>query len=410
MIKKNLKFLTVFILAFAIISSFSFCFADTKEKTDKNENKTETSNTTTEEATSAEQTTAENANEENKIHEGDLYLCNPKVNMDQLVDGNVYILANDVTISGQINGNLFVCATSVHFTEESYVRYTVYACANSIQYEGGCNDFYVAANRLETSYKSYVIRDAKIASSSVLFKSAVGRDVDLQASSVSFGDLAALEADSNDNTSESEPEVPIIYGNIRYSANAEQPLSNKVVQGDINYSGNSLVSGKSVVSAIKDIVISFLMVVATTLALYALLAKFKKEDIEKLGENHAVGYIFKNLGIGLLVLVAGIVLTILLLATQIGAKLALIVAAALTLIGLLATPIAAIYITNVLKPVLKIEKTYLYYIVLALVAIILYGLSLIPYAGTVIGCLVFLFGYGLISTSCVPCKAKKEEA
>ena len=79
------------------------------------------------------------------------------------------------------------------------------------------------------------------------------------------------------------------------------------------------------------------------------------------------------------------------------------------LIGLFATPLAAIYITNALKPVLKIEKTILYYVVLALVAIILQGITYIPIVGEIISIIVFLLGYGSIVSIVWKSKVVSEE-
>ena len=80
----------------------------------------------------------------------------------------------------------------------------------------------------------------------------------------------------------------------------------------------------------------------------------------------------------------------------VGAKLGLILSALLVLLGLLSTPIVAILVTNLLKPVIKAEKAIMYYIVLALVSIILYGLTLIPFVGGLISFIIIALGYGLI--------------
>ena len=57
----------------------------------------------------------------------------------------------------------------------------------------------------------------------------------------------------------------------------------------------------------------------------------------------------------------------------------------------------------------EIEKTVLYYLVLALISIILYGLTFIPYVGGIIGLIIFVLGYGLITSSVLPKKELSEE-
>ncbi len=378
MIKKNLKLFTILLITLAVISSFSLCFA---EETNETAIPTQTA-----------ETTNESTNEE--IHEGDLYVFENNITMDQLVDGNVYIMGKNITVSGQINGNLFVFGDSIKF-DNCYVRYSIYACANNIYYNGACNDLYAATSqKLEMTYDSYVVRDVKAVSNSTILKAAIGRDVDLQTNSIDFG---------------ADAEVPIIYGNLRYSANQEKTLADGIVEGEVTYSPNKITDGKSISENIGDILVAFLTIIATTLVMYAIISKIKPEYTKKLSSDFSPVYLLKCFGIGLLTLIAGIVISFILLMTTIGINLAFILAFILVLIGLFATPIMLIYINNLLKPVLKVEKIYLYYIILALVAVIFKGLTLIPFVGGWIGFIIFILGYGLIVNSALPHKELSEE-
>ena len=81
----------------------------------------------------------------------------------------------------------------------------------------------------------------------------------------------------------------------------------------------------------------------------------------------------KAFAIGLASIVAVTILSVLLLITQIGVKLAFIFILLFVLVCLIATPILAIVITDLLKPILKLDKKPLFYLVLCLVSIVLYG-------------------------------------
>lgn len=378
MLKRNSKLLIVLFIILTVVSSFSLCFA-----TQTNEPVT-TSETNTDVAS---QETEEN------IHEGDLYLFDNNITMDQLVDGNVYIMGRNITVSGQVNGNLFVFGDSVKF-DNCYVRYSIYACANNLYYNGACNDLYAAAQKLEMTYDSYVVRDVKAVSNSTIFKAAIGRDVDLETNTLDLG---------------SDKETPIIYGNLRYSANEEKTIADGIVEGEVTYSSAKITNNKSISENIGDVVIAFLMVVLTTLVIYAIASKVKPEYFEKMSNTFSASHLLKCFGIGLLTLIAGIVISFILLMTTIGVKLSFILVFILLLLGFVATPVAMIYITNLLKPVLKVEKTYLYYLVLALVAIIFHGLTFIPFVGSWIGFIGFTLGYGLIINSALPHKELSEE-
>ena len=384
MLKKNFKILAILLVVLTVISSFSLCFAD-------EEVQNETATTQTSEQP-AEGTTEGTQNQE--VHNGDLYLFDTNVKMDKLVDGNVYIMGNNVEITGQVNGNLFVLANSVKF-DNSYVRYSIFVCAKDIYYNGACNDLYAASNKLEMTYESYVIRDVKAVSSNTILKAAIGRDVDLETSSLNLGE---------------ENQKPIIYGNFRYSANEEKNISEGIVEGEITYKANTPKNdSKSIGNQIKNVLITFLTVIATAIIICLILSKFAPNFVSSLTNNVTVGSIIKTCLKGLAILALGFILAILLLISEIGIKLGFIVILALILIGLFATPLAAIYITNALKPVLKIEKTILYYVVLALVAIILQGITYIPVVGGIISIIVFLLGYGSIVSIVWKSKVISEE-
>ena len=374
MIKKNFKILAILLILLTVISSFSLCFAD------ETTNEVAATDTTQE---AANEKTAEEAETNQEVHNGDLYLFEPNVKMDKLVDGNVYIIGNNVEITGQVNGNLFVLANSIKF-ENSYVRYTIFASAKDIYYNGACNDLYAASQKLEMTYDSYVIRDVKAVANNTIFKAAIGRDVDLQTSNLTLGQ---------------DEQSPIVYGNFRYSANSEQEFKEGIVTGEVTYSANKVsTDSKSVGDTIKDIIITFLSVIVTAIIINLILVKFAPDFAKNMAKNISVGSIIKTFLKGLAALAVCSIVAILLLITEIGAKLGVIVILSLILVGLFATPITAIYIANALKSVLKSEKTIMHYLIIALVAVILQGITYIPVAGGIISILVFLLGYGLMVT------------
>ena len=157
------------------------------------------------------------------------------------------------------------------------------------------------------TYDSYVVRDVKISANSTILKAAIGRDVDLQTNSIDFG------ADS---------QVPVIYGNLRYSANQEKELSDDIVKGDITYSSSSIFSKDSIKDKVLDILLAFGLVIVTSLVIYALLNKFKPNCVDKL--NYTPITLLKALGIGLLTIIAIAVISLILIITSVGAKLGLI--------------------------------------------------------------------------------------
>lgn len=377
MSKKISKLLLALLLIIVTVSSFSMCFATEAAVT--SETKQEASTETTEE----------------EIYSGDLYLFDNNIVMDKLVDGNVFIFGSNVEITGQVNGNLFVFANTVSFNE-SYVRYSIFACANSIYYNGACNDLYVATTDLEMTYDSYVVRDLKVVGSNVILKAAIGRDVDLISNTVDFGE---------------GEKIPVVYGNLRYSANRELEIPEGVINGDgsVTYTKPSELNTDSL-SSISNTLIGFATCILTVLIIYTITKKLTPSFNEKLSNMKlSVVGLLKDFGLGLASIILVSIVFILLLITTIGAKLSIILVLLYATLCLVAVPALTIVITYVLKPLLKIEKTSIFCLILALVSVVLHGITLIPFVGGALGFIIKMIAIGLLIDMYIPHKELTDE-
>lgn len=362
MLKKFSKFLLFVLVLFVVTSSSLICFAD--EEHDHEHDSASTS-----------ETNGESTSTEVEIHYGDLYLFDTNIVMDKMVDGNVFIFGNNVEITGQVNGNLFIFADKVY-------------------YNGACNDLYVAATNLEMTYDSYVARDVKAMGSNVTLKSFVVRDVDLLCNTLNLGE---------------GEDIPIIYGNLRYTSNNEITIPEKtLVSGSATYTKPSELNNTT--SSVTDILIGFATCVFTTLALYVIFKKFATNFIEKTSnQKFNILKLLKAFGIGLISIILTILLFILLTATAIGVNLAFIIVMLFGILCLLSVPTLAISITKILKPILKIEKNSMSCLVLSLVSVILYGITLIPFIGGLLGLIINITAIGLIITAFIPHKELTDE-
>lgn len=323
---------------------------------------------------------------------GDLYLSGIQVNMDKAVDGNVFIIGKNVKITGQVNGNLFVLADTVNF-DKSYVASVSYVCANDVYYNGYTNDLYVACDDLEMTYESYVFRDVKAMSSNAIIKTCIGRDFDLVASKIDFGEEALSTGEENTNSSEvdvSSKEVPLIYRNLRYNSKTELNLIDGIVQGDITHNKKLSINLLS-----SNIFIDFIIAIITVTVVYLLLNKFIPKYDNKLEKQTLIQALIA-LGIGLLTCIAVCLVSIILIIIKIGIILGIVLLSILLLLAILSTSIVVIFISKKIFTLLKLSKNYYMYIILAVVAIILSALGLIPYVGIVISIIIKLCGIGLI--------------
>lgn len=384
MLKKFSKFLLISLLIFTLASNISTCFADDVVAiSDTSEsNPVETSETD-------EVSTTSTDTEENTTHYGDLYLCDNKVIIDNIVYGNVYVIANTVEITGQIEGNLFVLTNSLKLdssvNQGGVVGGSIYACANSIYYNGACTYLYTACGNIEMTFDSYVLRDAKILSNTANIRAAIGRDMNISSGNIDFGE---------------GEDIPLIYGNLTYSSSKDVEIPDGIVT---NSSEEQIVQKKLFDYSILDIVIRLISVVVTILAIYFILNKFTPNFVEKIhNKKTSIVNILKAFGIGLLSIIAIIFVSILLLVTGVGTKLGIILSLLFAVLCVVSVPILEIVIAKSLKSTLKLEKNSMFILVLCLVSIILYGVTLIPYAGAILNFIIKTTAIGLIIFSFLP--------
>lgn len=387
MLKKFSKFLLVSLLIFTLASNISTCFADDVVAiSDTSEsNPVETSETD-------EVSTTSTDTEENTTHYGDLYLCDNKVIIDNIVYGNVYVVANTVEITGQIEGNLFVLTNSLKLdssvNQGGVVGGSIYACANSIYYNGACTYLYAVCGNIEMTFNSYVLRDAKILSNTANIRAAIGRDMNISSGNIDFGE---------------GEDIPLIYGNLTYSSSKDVKIPDGIVTGTVEKNVIQENSKTSFDYSISDIIIGLATVIITVIALYFILNKFTPSFIEKVASKKlSILNILKAFGIGLLSIIAIIFVSILLLVTGVGTKLGIILSLLFVVLCVVSVPILEIVIAKSLKSTLKLEKNSMFILVLCLVSIILYGVTLIPYAGAILNFIIKATAIGLIIYSFLP--------
>lgn len=378
MLKRKTKFIVILLAVFLMLSTFSFAtdegimpISETSEEKAIEPRDTETSAETNDVQTS----------EQEEIHNGDLYLFDNDIVMDQLVDGNVFIFGKNVKITGKVNGCIFVCAENVTFEKDSYVLQSVYACANTINFNGiSLVDLYASCRQLDMSADSFVQRDLRVVADTLNFSSGVGRNAFVYVNNFNF----MAESD------------PIIYGDLTYTASRELNLSQELVQGNISYKPDMENKQEPITEVILDKVVdlcSSLLYVAVVFVLAILLApKF----VEKASSYITLSSTSKSFGIGILAVILAVVASLVLLFSVIGIPVSFAIVALVVLLFSIATAITCICVTYKLKEKFAYSKDYLTYLTLVGVVIVIWALKLIPYVGAVISFVVNSIGVGII--------------
>ena len=365
MIKKMFKYFLPIILISAIIFSFTVCYAD--------------------EESEMPVTTSDNASSETpEIMQDDLYLIDQDIVIDKFVNGNAYIMGNTVKIAGAINGNLFVLAKSLTVEKGAVINGSIFACAETIDFNGDVYDMYaVAADKLNMSIDSYVGRDLRISSRDIILKSQIDRNAYVFSSE-------KLDLGSGED-------IPLILGNLDYSAKSEIQVPENVFPyketSKVTFTPIVQSEEKNTVSSVSDIIWSF-AISAVTAVVVALVVKFFFHTIDKkISEfNLTPSNIFKCFGIGLLILFCFLPVFLILLISGIGVKLGLLLLLIIISLCMVCGPLCIIFITNILKEKLNVESGFVYYLLIVLVSLILHAISLIPILGG-------LFSVFIISTT-----------
>lgn len=378
MLKNKTKFIVILLAVLLVFSSFSLAtdegimpISETSEEKVIEPRETETTTGTNESQTS----------EQAEIHNGDLYLFDNDIVMDQLVDGNVFIIGKNVKITGKVNGCLYVCADKVTFDKDSYILQSIYACANTIDFNGiSLYDLYASCRQLNVLSDSFVQRDLRVAADTLNFSGVIGRNAFVGVNKFNFN----AEEDT------------IIYGDLTYTASNELSLSQDLVQGNVSYKPDTENKQESIGEVILDKVAqlcSSLLYVAIVFILAILLApKF----VEKASSYIALSSTSKSFGIGILATVVAIVVSFALLFSVIGIPVSFAIVALLVLLLSIATAVTSICITYRLKEKFAYSKNYLTYLTLAGVVIVIWALKLIPYVGGFISIVVNLVGFGIV--------------
>ncbi len=378
MLKKKTNFILILLAAFLIVSTVSFAtdegimpISETAEEKTIEPRDNETPNETNETQTA----------EQSEIHNGDLYLFDNDIIMDQLVDGNVFIFGNNVKVTGKVNGSLYVCANNLTFDKDSYILQSIYACANTIKFDGiAYYDLYASCRQLDMSADSFVQRDLRVVADTLNFSSGVGRNAFVYVNTFNF----MKESDA------------IVYGDLTYTASRELELSQELVQGNISYKPDMENEQNPVSEVILDKAIelcSSLLYVAIVFVLAILLApKF----MEKASTYITPATSAKSFGIGILATIMAVVISLVLLFSVIGIPVSFAIIALLVLLLSIATAVTSICITYRLKEKFAYSKDCLTYLTLAGVVIVIWVLKLIPYVGWVISFVVKMIGLGII--------------
>lgn len=386
MTKTKSKILLALFLVFVLVSSY--CYATVEPRTTEPEVTSEEGApvVTSEE----EETTTEPTTETPTWTNHDLYVCEDKVEISNVVDGNAFVIGKEVTVSGEIGGDLFVVAEKLNI-EGGYIYSSLFACAKEITINGVVYDVYAACNNFTLGSNGFVYRDMKVTSANVALNGKVRRDAYVSTPSIQFAEGAETT----------------IYGNLHYSNNSEISIPEGVVAGEVTFTKENVKEnanvGTIILSHVLDLVRNLLFTFVATLLILWLTPKF----VERIG-NSSVAKSFISLGIGFATPIAFVIASFLLILSVIGIPVFVSGLLAFTILALFGTTVASIFFGKLFTRLLKMEGNVKFVLFTLLSTLIIWAITLIPVIGGIFGFIITLFGMGTLLVNMVWRKEKVE--
>ena len=331
---------------------------------------------------------------DNEVEEQRLISTNTS---DNIENKDTFLMQNTITLSGKYSGNVFALGQSVIITEGTKIDGDLFVIAAELNANGltaSQNEFFIG--RTANFTKSYINKLFYISSDCTFNSSYISNDIysinqNLKVinNSTSYGSVYTLVENITLDESSS------INGNLTYFSAQKGNINESSVKGLIKFE-QSEQETKSVSTLIFGYVMSLISSLILVFVVSLILTKFAPKYTDfviKMVKENKVSRIFGCLGIGLISPIVLLLISVLLLFTRIGIHLSLLITAFASILLILGTPIAEIYIAHLFA---RNKGTKLYYISLLLTTIVIWGLSIVPVCGFIIGFLVSIFGIGLI--------------
>ncbi len=314
--------------------------------------------------------------------QGNYYEQNTNLVFNKAVDGNVFLLGDTVTIKGKVNGDLYVCAKDVVLDKSAQVYGNFFIVANNFTHSGLIYNLYAVVNNYTCEYDGLTALDLRVFAKNIKYSGYIERTAYFSAENIELTDDAYILG----NLAYSSDNKPIIGENATvYGETYEQSTFETFIGGS---SSNS--------NVVLDYVIAAVTVVGTALVILLLINFFKPAVLSK-EINFNFIKCLKAFGIGLLATIVSVPVIFLLFISTIFTTVSIALLFAFILALLLSTTVVIILTAIMLYNKFNKGKSKLFVaLYAALVSLVYYGLTLIPFAGGIIGFIISMVGFGFI--------------
>ena len=306
------------------------------------------------------------------IEEGDKYLFQESVTIDNPVDGNLFIMANTVTINSQVGGDAFIFADTINIEENGYILSNFFACANTIHVKGVAYNIYSVGNTL--TIDGFVYRDVRSICNILNVNSMIGRNVFANCSSINFKE----KPDTEDTPSIAS--YGTIQGDLNYFSDEEITIPEDSVAGETHFSQLQ----NNTTFDISNYMYSLGAILVSAIIIWLIGLWISPKLLHNTSHPITLRKALQIIGLGILVPIVISLLSIIILLIPITSQLTILLLCVLAILFFISTSVAIINVNTIICNKLKITQN-LYKLGFLIVTTIIYWLlTLIPYVGMII--------------------------
>lgn len=387
MLKTKSKILLALFLVLILVSSY--CFATEEPAVDAQV--TSEGDTATISETESENVTTSEEDVTASWNNGDLYLCQDKVDLSNVVDGNAFIIANEVNVTGEVGGDLFVIADKLNING-GYIYSNLFVCANEITINGVVYDVYATCDTFNLESSGFIYRDIRVTASNINMNGKVRRNAYVSAENMNF-----IENAEN-----------VIYGSLHYSSKAQFNVPEKAVIGEITYTADGINTNNNIANTILSYVFDLLQTLLFTFVITIVLMWLTPKFVERIGKMK-IKKSFVSLGIGLATPIALAIVGFLLLISSIGTAIFATSVFTFVILALIGSSITSIFFGKLLTRIFKMESNVKFVLFTLVSSLILWALTKIPVVGMIFSLIISIFGIGTVVVNMISRKEKTEK-
>lgn len=340
-----------------------------------------------------------------QVIEGPLLLAGERVRIDGIVDGDVYAAGNNISVTGEVKGDIIAAAQNI--TVAGNVQGDLRLAAQNVRLQGVTSgSSTIFCQFLDFNRQAVMERDMLVLSNSCSLEGNVQRNLKGSMQTMYLSGTIGQDVELFD-VGQLELAGAEIGGDLLYrSFNKAVIAPGTLIGGEEHWTESIKPSAPPTTVSYGSMIGSLLIKLAGLLIVWGVLGLWRPgfwQQLTQPARNNPLG----STGIGLLLLLATPLLTILLLVTVIGIPAGFLVLAVYSIALYLSILVAAQYLTELLKPRINYSAHDIW-LVLVILLVLLLAVK-IPYGGWIIGMFILSLGLGSIFRILFPGSKRPEQ-